>query len=130
MPDSLPPRIRVTLPGSTTGQITGWQQDQDGQWWATVTVRAPATAVQPVDGEDYSHVPRQPAPQPGPKYVLVAPIDPAGQPLAAELHETTCFAIPRDSSLHRVTPIPTPADARGMLGFPDTTACTACRPEP
>lgn len=126
MSDSLPPRVRVTLPGDTPGRITRWQQDQDGQWWAEITVRAPAAAVTQVPGEDYTAVPREPA---GPWYVMVAPTDPA-QPRSAEIHAAGCFAIPAKSRRFRITPMPDAAAARDMLGFDDTTACTVCHPEP
>jgi hypothetical protein len=63
MPDSLPPRIRVALPGGgdIPGQLLRWRQDKSGTWWAEVTVHVPAAAVQQVAGEDYTAVPREPA---------------------------------------------------------------------
>jgi hypothetical protein len=124
MSDSLPPRVRVTLPEATPGRITSWQQDQDGQWWAEITVRAPAAAVQQVPGEDYTAVPRQPAP---PRYVLAT--DTRITPPMMELHHAGCWAIAQPARWRRITPVAASV-ARGMPKFDDTTACEVCHPEP
>lgn len=129
MSDPPPPRIRLALPGrrDLPGRLTGWRQDETGAWWAEVTIHAPAAAVQRIEGEDYTQVPREPA---GPRYVMVAALNPDGGKRSAEIHTAGCFAIPRKSSLHRVMDMPDAEAARGMLQFDDTTPCTVCRPEP
>ena len=123
MPDSRPPRIRVTLPGGgdLPGRITGWQQDQDGQWWAVVTVRAPAAAVQQIPGEDYSGVPRKPA---GPRYVLAT--DARETPPTMELHTAGCWAISQPAPWRRITPLLDGVNGPDMLRFDDTTRCPVC----
>lgn len=131
------PRVRVRLPGDVPGRLVRWRQGPDGRWWAEVTVYAPAQAVQQVDGEDYSHVPREPATPPQPTdggevgYVTVAARVAAGEKPSAELHRADCWSIPKAStSTLIVTPMPDAKTARDMLGFDDTTACTACSPDP
>lgn len=130
MPDSRPPRIRVTLPGDAPGTLHGWRQDRDGRWWGRVEVWAPAEAVQQVPGEDYTQVPRTPR-EPadgGVEYVLAT--DTRDIPPTMELHKADCWAIEQPARWRRITPVPSPAEARGMLSFPDTTACETCNPEP
>lgn len=126
MPDSLPPRIRVTLPGDTPGRITGWRQDKTGKWWAEVTVYAPAEAVQQVPGEDYSQVPRQPATPAG--YVLAT--DTRDEPPTVELHRADCWEIAQPARWRRITPVENAAVARAALQADDTTACPVCQPQP
>lgn len=128
MPDSRPPRVRVALPGDAPGTLHGWRQGPDGRWWGRVEAWAPADALRQVDSEDYSQVPRQPAPAPGPQYVLAT--DTRDTPPTMELHRADCWAIETPAQWRRITPVPTPAEARSALGFPDTTACEACDPEP
>lgn len=132
MPDSRPPRVRVTLPGDVPGTLHDWRQDEHGDWWGRVEVWAPADAVQQVDGEDYSSVPREPATPPeatSNQYVLVAANASPDQPRAAELHRADCWAISRVKT-HRVAPVGNVAQARAALRFPDTTPCDICQPEP
>jgi hypothetical protein len=129
-PSDQPPRVRVHLPGDVPARLVRWRQDRDGQWWAEVTLYAPAEAVQQVAGEDYTAVPREPAAQPG-EYVVVAPKVAPGEKPTAELHRADCFIIPKAStSTLLVTPMPDAKTARDMLRFDDTTPCTACRPDP
>jgi hypothetical protein len=134
MPDSRPPRIRVTLPGDTPGRITGWRQDKTGRWWAVVEVHAPADSVQQVPGEDYSSVPRtphtptEPATNPEPRYVLTA--DTRTTPPTAELHRADCWTIAKPAAWRRITPMPTAQDAADQLKIPDTAACDTCQPKP
>jgi hypothetical protein len=119
--------VHVTLPDGrvVTGRLLRWRQDQTGRWWAEVTQYVPAGAVRQVDGEDYSGVPREPA---GPRYVLST--DTRLKPARMELHRADCWLIAQPAAWRRLTPVPSPAVARGMLQFPDdTTACTGCRPE-
>jgi hypothetical protein len=127
MPESVPPRIRVTLPGDTPGRITGWRQDKTGKWWAEVTVYAPADAVQQVPGEDYSHVPREPA-TPEPRYVLAT--DTRTQPPTVELHRADCWEISRPAQWRRITPVENPEVAQAAIRAADTTPCPVCTPEP
>jgi hypothetical protein len=127
MSDQPPPRIRVTLPGDTAGRITGWRQDPAGQWWARVEIHAPATAVQQIPGEDYTAVPRQPAP---PRYVLAT--DTHTTPPTSELHQATCWEISQKtgSPRWRITPLLDGLDGPDLLRFDDTTRCTICLPDP
>ncbi|WP_031523112.1 hypothetical protein [Streptomyces sp. NRRL F-5123] len=125
------PRVRVHLPGDAPARLQRWRQGPDGRWWAEVTLYAPATALQQIPGEDYSSVPRETATGPDVQYVIVAPKLPPDQPVRAELHRAGCWTIPRaETSTLRVTPVESAEQARGLLGFQDTTACTACQPEP
>lgn len=126
MSDSLSPRIRVTLPeggGDTPGRLLRWRQDEAGAWWAEVTVHVPANAVTQVDGEDYSRVPREPAP---PRYVLAT--DTRLTPPAAELHLATCWEISRPATWRRITPMLDGVAGPDMLRFDDTTRCPLCLP--
>lgn len=128
MPDSLPPRIRVTLPGDTLGRITGWRQDKTGRWWAEVTVYAPAAAVQQVPGEDYTHVPREPATPAETRYVLAT--DTRNTPPTVELHRADCWEISQTATWRRITPVENPAVAQAAARFDDTTTCPVCTPKP
>lgn len=123
-----PPRVHLTLPGGAPvpARLLGWRQDPDGTWRAEVALTVPAGAVTQVDGEDYSQVPRVPAP---PRFVLVTSTPPKGKPVM-ELHVVTCWTLATVSPTQRVTPVPDAATARGMLGFDDTTACDVCQPQP
>lgn len=122
------PRVRVTLPGGQVvdGLLLSWRQDPDGTWVPAVAIEVPASAVTRVDGEDYSHVPREPA---GQRYVIVTRHGPVGGKPKMILHTADCWAIDRKYAI-RVTDCPTPELARGALRFDDTTACDVCRPEP
>lgn len=124
------PRVRVRLPGDTPARLRRWRQDPTGRWWAEVTLYAPASAVQQVDGEDYAQVPREQV-RPATEYVMVAPKVPPGETPKAEMHRVDCWTIPRvTTSTLLVTPMPSATAARDMLGFDDTTPCRECRPEP
>lgn len=128
-PPPPPPRVHVTLPGGggqVPARILGWRQADDGSWRAEVALTVPAGAVARVDGEDYSRVPRVPAP---PRFVLVTSTPPKGKP-TMELHTATCWTLATVAPTQRVTPVPDAATARGMLGFDDTTACDVCQPQP
>lgn len=61
MTEPPPPRVTVTLPagGRLPAQLLRWRQDQTGAWWAEIAFDAPAEAVAPIDGEDYSRLPRE-----------------------------------------------------------------------
>jgi len=126
-PDEPPPRVDVHLPAgrTTPGRIRRWRQGPDGRWWAEVTIHVPAGAVGKVDGEDYSNVPREPA---GPRYAMTA--DTRLKPPAAEIHRVNCPVVISPASWLIVTAIESARDARAMLRFDDTTACTACHPDP
>lgn len=125
------PRVRVRLPGDAPARLHRWRQDKAGAWWAEVTLYAPAEAVQQVQGEDYSGVPREATTDPAVEYVMVAPKVPPGQPVRAELHRADCWTIPRaETSTLRITPVESGEQARGLLAFDDTTPCTTCQPEP
>lgn len=128
MSDSLPPRIRVTLPGDTPGTLHGWRQGPDGRWWAEVTVHAPADAVHQVEGEDYSRVPREPAGASESQYVLAT--DTRNQPSTVELHRADCWEISRPAAWRRITPVETAEVAQAAVRFPDTTPCPVCAPTP
>lgn len=122
-----PPRVEVHLPGgrTTPGRIHRWRQGLDGRWWAEVTIHVPAGAVGKLDGEDYGSVPREPA---GPRYVMTA--DTRQKPPAAEVHRDICPLLDAPADWIRVTAIDSADQARDMLRFDDTTACTACHPDP
>ncbi len=107
------------------GRITGWRQDQTGQWWAEITLHAPAAAVQQLPGEDYTAVPRQPA---GPRYFLTA--DTRTKPPTAEMHQAGCWEIAKPAAWRRDTPMPSIQDARDQLKFPSTQVCPVCNPDP
>ncbi len=125
--DSPDPQVRVTLPGGrvTTGRLRRWRQDQTGAWLADVALSVPAAAVQQIDGEDYSTVEREPT---EPRYVLST--DTRLKPPTLELHLATCWTLAKPATGTRITPVPDPGQARGMLTFDDTTACEVCRPKP
>jgi hypothetical protein len=125
-----PPRVRVTLPDGrvVTGRILRWRQGPDGEWWAEATWYVPAGAVQQVEGEDYSAVPREPA---GPRYVLSTDDRrPPGTKPTMELHLADCFTLGQIAAWTRITPVPSAERARGMLQFDDTTPCDVCKPDP
>jgi hypothetical protein len=126
MPDSLPPRIRVTLPGGRDlpGRITRWRQDKTGAWWAAVELYVPAAAVAQVDGEDYTAVPREPA---EPRYVLSA--DTRTRPPTVEMHAAGCWEIAQPAKWRRNTPL-SAKDARDQMLLPDTKTCPVCTPAP
>jgi hypothetical protein len=118
--DPEPPRVRVHLPGDAPARLLRWRQDQDGHWWAEVTTYVPADAVRPVDGEDYTAVPREPATPPAPGYVIQTL--PSGQLV---LHRADCWA----ATGGRITPVPAGVEATA-LRFPDTEPCEICQPAP
>jgi len=129
MSDPSPPRVHLTLPGGhrVEARLLGWRQQQDGTWHAEVALTIPAGEVQQVDGEDYSAVPRVPAPV---RYVLSTDTraEAEGSPPRMQLHvEGHCWVIAKPAAWRRITPCPDPVAA---LKFGDTTACTGCRPKP
>jgi|SRR5690349_3420793 len=131
MSDPEPPRVHVTLPGGghATGRLLRWRQGPDGRWAAEVAVHVPAAAVEQVEGEVYADVPREPATPPEVRYVLDRlPAGADGKPRLV-LHVAGCWATGRQK-LNPPTPVPTARDARDMLRFNDTTACTVCSPAP
>lgn len=130
MPDSRPPRIRVTLPSDVPGTLHGWRQDRDGRWWGRVEVWAPAEAVQQVQGEDYTQVPRTPR-EPangGVQYVLAT--DTRSTPPSIELHHADCWEISQPAAWRRITPVENTKVAQAAGRFGDTTPCPVCNPEP
>lgn len=131
MSDQPPPRIRVRLPGDVPARLLGWRQDPaTGQWWAHVEAYAPASSVQQVPGEDYSQVPRQPAPGPATTTGYVLATDTRADPPAMELHEAGCWEISQPARWRRITAVENAAVARASLQADDTTACPVCTPEP
>lgn len=129
-PSAEPPRVRVYLCDDAPARLRRWRQDQTGRWWAEVTFYVPASAVQQVEGENYSGVSRQTS-GPTAEYVMVAPKVPPGETPKAEMHRADCWTVPRaTTSTLLVTPMPSATAARGMLGFDDTTPCPECQPEP
>jgi Family of unknown function (DUF6233) len=121
--DSPPsPRVSVTLPGGRTvsARLLRWVQTPDGTWRAEVALAVPARAVTPVDGEDYSAVPRE-RPEPSELWVI-APIgrDPDGP---HEVHDAArCWLLRGGRTVTR-------DEARAAIAQ-GATACTVCRPEP
>jgi hypothetical protein len=121
--------VKVTLPGGTVvgGRLHARRRRPDGTWWYQVAVEVPAGAVTPVDGEEYGGVPttRETVEV---RYVVetLQPVD--GKP-RLELHVASCWALPGRTS-ERVTAVESAGLARAALGFEDTGACEACRPEP
>lgn len=122
------PRVRVTLPGGRTveARLLGWRQDVDGVWVPRVAIEVPAAAVAQVAGEDYSHVPREPA---GPQYVIVTKNGPVGGKPKMIVHTADCWVINREHAI-RITACPSAKLAHGALRFNDTVACDVCKPEP
>jgi hypothetical protein len=125
-----PPRVTVTLPDGTAldGRLHARRQRADGAWWYQVAVEAPAGAVAPVDGEDYSGVPttRERAET---RYVVDNGLPPVDGKPRLELHVAGCWSINQRPGVI-VTAIPDAREARTMLRFEDTVACEVCRPEP
>lgn len=119
-----PPRVSVALPegGPTvTARLLRWVQAADGSWQPEVALDVPAAAVTPVQGEDYSAVPREPAEPPLPVWVI-APIgrDPDGP---HEVHDAArCWLLRGGRTVTR-------DEARAAIAR-GTPACTVCRPEP
>ncbi len=130
MSDPGSPRVHVTLPGghATTGRLQRWRQGPDGRWWAEIATYVPAAAIQQIDGEDYIGVAREPAQPAGPRYVLA--VDTRRELPTLELHTADCWGIEEPAQWVRITPVPDAKDARDMLRGADTTACTACQPQP
>lgn len=136
MSDPEPPLPRVTVKPSgrpLTGQIHRWRQAPDGTWWAELTVRVPAAAVEQVYGQDYRQVPREFA-EVEPRYVFDNALRGTDGKPRMRLHVVT--GKPECTTLHNApagtltTPV-TPDDARGMLRtFGDTVACDTCNPQP
>lgn len=131
--DPEPPRVYVTLPGGrqVAGRLLRWRQDKNGRWWAEIATYTPASAVAKIDGEQYDDVPRESATPPtagAADYVLAA--DTRQHPPTAEIHRTDCWSLAKPAQWIRLTPMPTAKDARDMLRFDGTTACTLCNPQP
>lgn len=116
VPEPNPPRVRLNFPGDAPARLRRWRQDQNGQWWAELTVYAPAGAVRRVSGEDYAAVPRIPA-----GTGCVVQTLPSGQLV---LHRADCWA-----AGGRTTPVP-PGTEKSALKFSDTEPCEICRPQP
>jgi hypothetical protein len=125
MSDAPPPRVHVTLPGGrrVEARLLRWRQ-QDGAWQAEVALTIPAAAVQQVAGEDYSQVPRVPAP---PSYVLAT--DTRLTPPTGEVHRADCWCIAQPAAWRRVIPFLDGVTPDAMARWPDTTLCGVCRPE-
>lgn len=119
MSDSSPPRVR--LPDGTHARLLRWRQDKTDRWWAEVTLYAPATALQPVGGEDYSSVPREAAAPDEPRYVLNAV--PGGRHVLHALNGT-CFAV--DEKQNPAIDAAVALDALAAGAEP----CEICTPEP
>jgi hypothetical protein len=86
-----------------------------------VALTVPAAAVTPVDGEDYSQVPREPAEPPAPIWTI-APVGRADDG-PREVHDAArCWLVRGGRTV-------TLAEARAAIaqGVP---GCTVCRPEP
>ncbi|MEE4546430.1 DUF6233 domain-containing protein [Streptomyces sp. V4-01] len=130
-PTDPPPRVEVRLPGGRTlpGRLLAWRQGPDGAWWAQAIIQVPAAAIRQVAGEDYTAVPREPAPRPSAGgYVLAADTRP-GQPRTAVLHAADCWTLGKAAHWTTITPVDDPDQARALLLIDDTTACDACGPE-
>lgn len=131
MSDPELPRIRVALPAGTSARLLGWRQDPEtGQWWARIEAYAPAAAVQQVPDEDYSQVPREPAPGPATTAGYVLATDTRNTPPTLELHEAACWEISQPASWRRIAPLENTRVARASLQAVDTTACPVCTPDP
>lgn len=104
-----------------SARLLRWHQAPDGTWQPEVALTVPPAAVTPVQGEDYSGVPRERAEPPEPAWVI-APIgrDPAGP---REVHDAArCWLVRGGDAVTR-------DEARAAIAH-GTPACTVCRPEP
>lgn len=128
--DDPPPRVEVRLPDGRTlpARIHAWRQDPDGNWWADLSIAAPAGAIRQLDGQDYSHVPRHPN---GPRYVIARDtrLKP-GQAGVATIHDHGCWMLDEPAKHVELRPLDGPEQARHALAFADTDACTICNPVP
>jgi hypothetical protein len=117
--DSLP-QVNVALPGGRVmrGYLMGWRQGPHGGWAPRVALDVPPGAVQPLDNQDYSRVPRER------QYVLTT--DTRLTPPTSELHTVTCWSLDKPAPWLRVTVLTSARMAADMLRFDSTTACTLC----
>ncbi|MEC3994964.1 hypothetical protein VSR01_16085 [Actinacidiphila sp. DG2A-62] len=126
-----PPRVGLELPGGRTvpARLRRWRQDQAGKWWAELSLYAPAGAVRQLGGEDYAGVPREPAAEPEPEYLLVSLVrDHPRKELV--VHERDCFTLGKDRWRYTIQTIDA-GMARTMLArFDDTVPCQICKPDP
>ncbi|MFJ1751286.1 DUF6233 domain-containing protein [Streptomyces sp. NPDC088116] len=116
--------MAVTLPGGHVidGHLHARRRHADGQWWYEVSIDVPVTAVQPVDGEDYSQVPTG---RTGPEWALQALRHDTPDRPALVLHQSPgCWA-----AEGRLTPA-TSTEALAFLKHGWATACDVCRPAP
>jgi hypothetical protein len=126
-----PPRVGLDLPGGRTvpARLRRWKQDRNGTWWAEVSLYAPAAAVRQIPGETYADVPREPAAEPEPEYLLVSLARDRPQKELV-VHEQDCFTFGKDPWRYRIQTIDA-GMARTMLArFDDTVPCQICRPDP
>jgi hypothetical protein len=124
MDDRTEPRVTVTLPGGRVveGHLQARRQDTDGRWWYQVAIDIPATAIKPIEGQDYSRVPTEAADTE--KWVLQALRHDTPGERAVVVHKGDCWA-----AEGRTEPA-TRDQARIFLREGWATACEACKPEP
>jgi hypothetical protein len=117
------PRVLVVLPDGQVlnGVLRGRRRDPDGTWWYQTTVDLPASAVQPVPGQDYDQVPT--VVQDAHPWQLEAPDAPGEH--TGILHRGNCTA-----AVRALTPVPDDAQARLFLREGWATACETCRTDP
>jgi hypothetical protein len=120
--DEAPPRVIVQLPGgrAVVGRLVAWRRGPGGLWWPDVVLKVPRAAISPMEGEDYSSVPRT-GPvgnvaewvRPRAYVVHERPVVTDG-PRRFELHEVDC-AYARGRARHLYIPV-SPDRARHLLG--------------
>jgi hypothetical protein len=117
--DSLP-WVDVSLPGGRVvrGYLMQWRQGPHGGWAPRVVLDVPPGAVQPLDDQDYSRVPRER------QYVLAT--DERVTPARSELHAVTCWSLDKPAPWLRLTVLTSAKMAADMLRFDSTTACALC----
>lgn len=119
-----PPRVLVTLPGGTVvrGVLHHREQDTDGTWTYTVAIPVPATACEPVPGEDYTHVPTTRAGETGDW--LLQQLPGGGDDPRVMLHTAGCWAA--EGRLTRVSTV----DAKDFVRHGWSVECTNCHATP
>lgn len=110
-------------------RLRRWRQDQAGKWWAELSLYAPADAVRQLGGEDYAGVPREPAAEPEPVFLLVSlrRDSPRRQMV---VHERDCFTLGKDRWRYTIQEVGAGMARTMIKRFEDTEPCQICKPAP